>query len=107
VRSLAIALAAVTFAAPLVGARDLVAQAPNEALLAQLERARVAAGQDHLGMYGRLCAVPIERAGLPEIDDPVPGAFPTIDPAREWYAEPAQVFDDLYWVGQTAFYARR
>jgi len=102
-RSPALALAVVAFLAPAVRPGDLVAQAPNQALLAQLERARTAAGQDHLGMYGRLCAVPIERAGLPEITDPVPGSFPTIDPAREWYAEPAQVFDDLYFLGQTSF----
>jgi metallo-beta-lactamase class B len=33
----------------------------------------------------------------------VPPAIPSTDPSREWYAEPVRVFDDLYFLGQTAF----
>ena len=33
----------------------------------------------------------------------MPAELPVIDPARKWYAEPARVFDDLFFLGQTAF----
>ncbi len=32
-----------------------------------------------------------------------PPSSPRKDPVRKWYAEPARVFDDLFFLGQTAF----
>ena len=33
----------------------------------------------------------------------VPGKLKGSDPDRKWYAEPTRVFDDLFFLGQTAF----
>lgn len=66
-----------------------------------LASAKSAAGFDHLGTLNRLCFLPPVN-GEPSTDDKVPGyvADPSTAPARDtWYADPAQVFDDLYFVG--------
>jgi metallo-beta-lactamase class B len=68
-----------------------------------VENARSAAGEDHAFIFGQLCAGPITAVNAQAPVGQVPGALPTIDAAREWYAEPAQVFDDLYFFGQTVF----
>lgn len=68
-----------------------------------LEAARTAAGRDHGYIFGQLCSEPIRALNAAAPTDLVPGALPTIDPGRNWYAEPVRVFDDLYFLGQTAF----
>src|SRR5688572_26387050 len=68
-----------------------------------VEVARTAAGSDHAYIFGQLCAEPIRAVNAAAPVGQVPGALPTIDPARTWYAEPVRVFDDLYFLGQTAF----
>lgn len=68
-----------------------------------VELARAAAGSDHAYIFGQLCAEPIRAVNAAAPVGQVPGALPTIDPARTWYAEPVRVFDDLYFLGQTAF----
>jgi metallo-beta-lactamase class B len=68
-----------------------------------VEAARTAAGRDHAYIFGQLCSEPIRAVNAAAPTDMVPGALPTIDPARTWYAEPVRVFDDLYFLGQTAF----
>lgn len=68
-----------------------------------VEAARTAAGRDHAYIFGQLCSEPIRAVNAAAPTDLVPGALPTIDPARTWYAEPVRVFDDLYFLGQTAF----
>ena len=60
-------------------------------------------GSDHSYIFGQLCAEPIRAVNAAAPAGQVPGALPTIDPARTWYAEPVRVFDDLYFLGQTAF----
>lgn len=96
-------------AAALVAA-SAAAQAPSAEKAAQLEQhiaaARAAAGAEHAGMVDRLCPAPsaAPRAGA---GGPRPaGARPPGDPPREsWHAEPAKVFDNLYFVGMTEFSA--
>jgi metallo-beta-lactamase class B len=56
-----------------------------------LAAARDAAGQDYAELLDNLCAVPQPRG--PRTDPPAP------PPRSEWYAEPAKVFDNLYFVG--------
>ncbi len=68
-----------------------------------VEGARTAAGSDHSYIFGQLCSEPIRAVGAAAPVGQVPGALPTIDQARTWYAEPVRVFDDLYFLGQTAF----
>jgi metallo-beta-lactamase class B len=65
-----------------------------------LQAAKTAAGFDFLGTLTRLCLLP--QSGAENTSDVVPGyvAKPASAPARDtWYAEPARVFDNLYFVG--------
>jgi metallo-beta-lactamase class B len=73
--------------------------------------ARAAAAADHAGMVDRLCPAPQPAAGAGRGRGGARGAGggrrgggPPPPPAREtWYAEPAKVFDNLYFVGMTEF----
>src|SRR4030095_9178361 len=62
--------------------------------------ARAAAGFEFLGTRARICLLP--QSGGENTADTVPGYVtkPASAPAREtWYADPAKVFDNLYFVG--------
>jgi metallo-beta-lactamase class B len=86
------------FAAQLAQAQDV-----DATVSAHVEAARRAAGLDHAFIFGRLCEGPIAAVNAQAPVGEVPAALPTTDAAREWYAEPAQVFDDLFFLGQTGF----
>jgi hypothetical protein len=75
-----------------------LAQTPADAVSSYVEAARAFAGSDHAFVFGRLCETPMKAVNSAPVTEEVPGALPTIDPEREWYAEPAQVFDDLYFL---------
>ena len=65
-----------------------------------LQSAKTAAGFEFLGTLSRLCLLP--QSGGENTTDVAPGYVtnPANAPAREtWYAEPARVFDNLYFVG--------
>ena len=79
------------------------AQTPADAVHSYIEAARTFAGNDHAFVFGRLCETPIASVNAPPVTGEVPAALPVIDPEREWYAEPAKVFDDLFFLGQTGF----
>ena len=75
-------------------AASALGQTAPETIYAHLIAARTAAGFDFTDVLARLCVAP----------QPVPltirDAAPGRAPAREtWYAEPAKVFDNLYFVG--------
>lgn len=80
-------------------------QDTRAAVLAHVETARRAAGADHAFVFRQLCAGPIEYSGAAPVTGEVPRALPSTDPERDWYAEPVRVFDDLFFLGQTAFSA--
>jgi metallo-beta-lactamase class B len=64
--------------------------------------ARAAAGSEHAGMVDRLCPAPVGASSSRV--RPAAGARPAGDPPRDsWHAEPAKVFDNLYFVGMTEF----
>jgi metallo-beta-lactamase class B len=84
-------------------AQSTLAQDDMAQVTEHVEAARAAAGADHAFIFGQLCAGPIAAVNAQAPVGQVPAALPTIDPSREWYAEPVQVFDDLYFLGQTAF----
>jgi metallo-beta-lactamase class B len=65
-----------------------------------LESAKTAAGFEFLGTLVRTCLLP--QSGGENLSDNVPAYVtnPATAPARDvWYAEPAKVFDNLYFVG--------
>ncbi len=67
---------------------------------AALQSAKTAAGFEFLGTLVRTCLLP--QSGGEDTRDTVPGYVtnPASAPARDtWYAEPARVFDNLYFVG--------
>ena len=75
-----------------------------------LAAGKAAAGSDHLGLFDRICtpgavtggAPATARAGGAPPPPPPPQAPP---PASQWHAEPAKVFDNLYFVGMTEYSA--
>jgi metallo-beta-lactamase class B len=67
---------------------------------AAVQSAKTAAGFEFLGTLTRTCLLP--QSGGENTNDTVPGYVtdPSTAPARDtWYAEPAKVFDNLYFVG--------
>jgi metallo-beta-lactamase class B len=78
---------------------------PEEVVLEHVEAARTAAGADHAFVLGQLCRGPIEAVHAAPVSGAVPPALPSTDPdpERDWYTDPVQVFDDLYYLGQTRF----
>ncbi len=85
----------VTLLAQAQGRRDFDAE-----YRAAVQGAKDAAGFEFLGTLVRTCLLP--QSGGENTSDNVPDfvADPKKAPARDtWYAEPAKVFDDLYFVG--------
>lgn len=89
------ALAAPISAQTARGGRDFDAE-----IEAAIRSAKQAAGFEHLGTLNRICLLP--ASGGENTSDNVPRYVlePSTAPPREsWYAEPARVFDNLYFVG--------
>ena len=88
-------LAAAGAAAQPAAKRDFDAE-----IRAALQSAKDAAGFEHLGTLARNCLLP--QSSGEDTSDRMPAyvADPAKAPPREtWYAEPARVFDNLYFVG--------
>ena len=84
-----------TILATLLGAATQAAQ-ETDAVEAHRAAARAAAGEEHLALLEVVCRVPRPiQTGAANAPRP-PRSVP---PREEWYAEPAQVFDNLYFVG--------
>ena len=83
----------VALALGVFGVRGALAQTAPDAIDAHLIAARNAAGFDFTGTLARLCiAPPLVTA----VRDVAPGPAPALE---TWFAEPAKVFDNLYFVG--------
>ncbi len=72
-----------------------------------MSAARAAAGDEHLALFERICT---QTAGAEALGAPpaahLPDSMPSGAAERPgWYALPWQVFDNLYWVGQTRYSA--
>src|SRR5687768_261073 len=89
--------------AVLAGATVLAQSSPSTGAAPHVAAAKKAAGQDHLVLFNALCVPP------PPIRPPQqagPAAAPQGPPPRsQWHAEPAKVFDNLYFLGQTEYTA--
>ena len=92
---------AVGFAATSVFALQVSAPRDFDAeIRTAVQSAKAAAGFEFLGTLVRTCVLP--QSGGEDTRDILPGyvANPATTPAREtWYAPPARVFDNLYFVG--------
>jgi len=98
--ALASALGFILLTAP-VGLR---AQSVTQEIRSRVETARAAAGDEHAYYFNAVCTVPIQAVGAsPAPAAGIPTALPSTDPDRDWYAEPVRVFDDLFFLGQTAY----
>ncbi len=96
-------VAALGFLAALGGASTM-AQSTRDTVDRHVAAARAAAGTEHAGLFGRLCAAP-DPAPAPR-DVQARPARRTGPPDRaEWHAEPAKVFDNLYFVGEREYSA--
>ena len=71
-----------------------LAQITPDPIDAHLIAARTAAGSDFTGTLARLCIAPVAVPST--LRDVAPGPAPARD---TWFAEPAKVFDNLYFVG--------
>ena len=94
---------ALVFVAGAANSPALAQQAPRNfdaEIEAALQSAKTAAGFEFWGTLVRTCLLP--QSGGESTSDVVPGyvANPASAPPREtWYAEPAKVFDNFYFVG--------
>jgi metallo-beta-lactamase class B len=100
------ALAAIVLA----GGLNLVAlnaQAPSGTVDSHVAAARAAAGQDHVGLFNRLCQPePARPAQAATTATPATPPRPPGPPARStWEADAVKVFDNLYFVGEKEYSA--
>ncbi len=81
-----------------------IGQAPSPAVTAHVAAARTAAGQDFTGLFNRVCTEAVPPAVNPAAAPRPAAPRPTGPPDRStWHAEPAKVFDNLYFLGQSEY----
>lgn len=82
------------------GATVARAQAPsNAAAQVHIEAARKAAGTEFTAVFDRTC----NALTPPPANRPATPRPPGPPPRESWHAEPAKVFDNLYFLGQTEY----
>jgi len=69
---------------------------------AHVAAAQAAAGADFAGVFNRICAEAVPPA-TPTAARPATPRPPGPPPRDSWHAEPAKVFDNLYFLGQTEY----
>src|SRR5436305_14628078 len=84
----------------------LTAQTANT-VDAHLAAAKAAAGTDHLEIYNELCNAPAPAPAAPRPAQAAPRAAqpPGPPPQSQWHRDPVQVFDNLYYLGQSEYSA--
>ena len=93
--------------AGIVTLAPLSAQSPAGTVDSHVAAARAAAGQDHIGLFNRLCQPEPARPAAPAATAP-PAAPPRPPgpPAKAtWEADAVKVFDNLYFVGEKEYSA--
>jgi metallo-beta-lactamase class B len=104
----AIAFTMISAAALAVGVHAL-GQSASETVDAHIAAAKAAAGQDHLGLFNAACAPTSIRPAPPAQRGQRAGGAPAPRPGppdrAQWHVEPAKVFDNLYFVGQSEYSA--
>lgn len=98
-RSYTIALLLTLWLAAGLGTVTAIPQSAGETVDAHVAAARAAARQEHTALFN-LCTPPAAPPAPP------PAAQPQGPPDRsQWHAEPVKVFDNLYFLGMTAYSA--
>lgn len=109
------AVSALGLAAALQTARPQAQSSSAATVDAYVEAAKTAAGQEHLGLFNAACAPTSIRPAPPAQRGPstalgtgqAPAGAPAARPAppdrATWHTEPAKVFDNLYFLGQTEY----
>ena len=95
-----LAIATSAFAEPTAAQANGAGRDFDAEIEAAVRSAKEAAGFEHIGTLNRLCLLP--ASGGENTSDNVPRYVtdPSAAPPREsWYADPARVFDNLYFVG--------
>ncbi len=88
-------LVAMLYTGPAHAQRDFEAE-----IEAAIRSAKQAAGRQWSGLLNRICLLPASRGANTSNNLPRYVSDPSLIPPREqWYAEPARVFDNLYFVG--------
>lgn len=72
----------------------------NAAAKVHVEAARKAAGSEHMGVFARTCDA---LTAAPRPATPPAPRPPGPPPRASWYTEPAKVFDNLYFLGQSEY----
>src|SRR5436309_3069948 len=86
-----------------VGRTNAVGQSSANTVEAHVAAAKVAAGREHTTVFNNLCKAPAPAVAAPQAQQ---AAAAALDPPRsQWHAEPAKVFDNLYYLGQTEYTA--
>jgi metallo-beta-lactamase class B len=81
-----------------MGGMSVVGQSGKDTVDAHVAAAKAAAREEHTALFG-MCSAPAPTPATP----PAP-AQPADPPDRSrWHAEPAKVFDNLYFVGMTEY----
>src|SRR5690348_15489669 len=86
-------------------AATLLAQNVPNTVDAHIAAAKAAAGTEHVGVFNSLCMATQERASSNAA--PAAPARPAPPPPdrSKWHVDPAKVFDNLYYLGQSEYSA--
>jgi metallo-beta-lactamase class B len=87
-----------------IAAANVIGQGANT-VDAHVAAAKIAAGQEHTAVFNNLCAVPAPAAAPQRGAQAPPAQAPGPPPRSQWHAEPAKVFDNLYYLGQSEYSA--
>jgi metallo-beta-lactamase class B len=91
----------------LAGGAAMGAQRGADTVQAHVDAARAAAGQEHAALFSQLCVPPAPPPARGARGGQARGAQGTPAPPdrASWHVEPAKVFDNLYFVGQSEYSA--
>lgn len=83
----------------------IAGQTPSPGAAPHVAAAKAAARADHIGLFNQLCVPPPAAAPQRQGGPAQAAAAQGPPPRSQWYAEPAKVFDNLYFLGQTEYTA--
>jgi metallo-beta-lactamase class B len=84
---------------------NLLAQATRDSVDAHVAAAKAAAGKDHTEVFNNLCSAPAPTPAQPTQPSPARGRAQGPPPQSAWHVDPAKVFDNLYYLGQSEYSA--